>query len=108
MFLNKVFSAFVVAGSVLLAGQATSGVGVQAAPASLQDSTDRPIERALEPVHIAKGLAVPIQLYGLSTFPDGGLRTSVEDLSRFFIALLSGKLGVAVKGVAANQASRGS
>jgi CubicO group peptidase (beta-lactamase class C family) len=40
-------------------------------------------------LYIAQGLAVPIQLYGLSTYPDGGLRTSVESLSRFFIALLS-------------------
>lgn len=39
-------------------------------------------------LYIAQGLAVPIQLYGLSTYPDGGLRTSVMDLSRFFIALL--------------------
>ncbi len=41
-------------------------------------------------LYIAQGLAVPIQLYGLTTYPDGGLRTSVEDLSRFFIALLDG------------------
>ncbi len=40
-------------------------------------------------LYIAQGLAVPIQLYGLSTYPDGGLRTSVADLSRFFIALLN-------------------
>ncbi len=40
-------------------------------------------------LYIAQGLALPIQLYGLSTFPDGGLRTSVRDLSRFFIALLN-------------------
>ena len=39
-------------------------------------------------LYIAQGLAVPIELYGLTTYPDGGLRTSVEDLSRFFIALL--------------------
>ena len=41
-------------------------------------------------LYVAQGLAVPIQLYGLATYPDGGLRTSVEDLSRFFIALLDG------------------
>ena len=41
-------------------------------------------------LYIAQGLAVPIQLYGLTTYPDGGLRTSVVDLSRFFIALLDG------------------
>jgi CubicO group peptidase (beta-lactamase class C family) len=35
------------------------------------------------------GIAIPIQLYGLTTYPDGGVRTSVADLSRFFIALLN-------------------
>ncbi|MBS1219900.1 MAG: ampC, partial [Proteobacteria bacterium] len=40
-------------------------------------------------LYIAQGLSVPIQLYGLTTYPDGGLRTSVADLSRFFIALLN-------------------
>jgi CubicO group peptidase (beta-lactamase class C family) len=30
----------------------------------------------------------PIPLYGTTTYPDGGVRTSVSDLSRFFIALL--------------------
>lgn len=40
-------------------------------------------------LYIAQGLPVPIQLYGLTTYPDGGLRTSVGDLSRFFIALLN-------------------
>jgi CubicO group peptidase (beta-lactamase class C family) len=40
-------------------------------------------------LYIAQGLAVPIQLYGLTTYPDGGLRTSVADLSKFFIALLN-------------------
>jgi CubicO group peptidase (beta-lactamase class C family) len=36
------------------------------------------------------GVSIPIPLYGLTTYPDGGVRTSVADLSRFFIALLSG------------------
>lgn len=36
------------------------------------------------------GLIIPIPLYGGTTYPDGGLRTSVEDLCRFFIALLGG------------------
>jgi CubicO group peptidase (beta-lactamase class C family) len=36
------------------------------------------------------GFIIPIPLYGGTTYPDGGLRTSVEDLSRFFIALLRG------------------
>jgi CubicO group peptidase (beta-lactamase class C family) len=35
------------------------------------------------------GLSIPIQLYGLTTYPDGGVRTSVSDLSKFFIALLN-------------------
>ncbi len=35
------------------------------------------------------GIAIPIQHYGLTTYPDGGVRTSVADLSRFFIALLN-------------------
>ena len=39
-------------------------------------------------LYIAQGLAVPIQPYGLTTYPDGGLRTCVSDLSKFFIALL--------------------
>jgi CubicO group peptidase (beta-lactamase class C family) len=36
------------------------------------------------------GSIIPIPLYGLTTYPDGGLRTSVADLSKFFIALLNG------------------
>jgi len=36
------------------------------------------------------GSPVPIPHYGLTTYPDGGVRTSVADLSRFFIALLNG------------------
>lgn len=31
----------------------------------------------------------PIPLYGLTTYPDGGVRTSVNDLSHFFICLLN-------------------
>ncbi|WP_338839306.1 serine hydrolase domain-containing protein [Flavobacterium ginsenosidimutans] len=30
-----------------------------------------------------------IELYGLTTYPDGGVHTSVDDLSKFFIALLN-------------------
>ena len=37
---------------------------------------------------VQDGLVIPIPLYGLTTYPDGGVRTSVSDLSRFFIALL--------------------
>ena len=36
------------------------------------------------------GMTIPIPLYGGTTYPDGGVRTSVSDLSKFFIALLSG------------------
>lgn len=32
---------------------------------------------------------VPVERYGLTTYPDGGVRTSVADLSKFFIALLN-------------------
>jgi CubicO group peptidase (beta-lactamase class C family) len=31
-----------------------------------------------------------IKLYGTTTYPDGGVRTSVSDLSKFFICLLNG------------------
>lgn len=36
------------------------------------------------------GLTVPIPLYGGTTYPDGGIRTSVADLAKFFVALLNG------------------
>ena len=36
------------------------------------------------------GHIIPIPLYSGTTYPDGGVRTSVADLSRFFIALLNG------------------
>ena len=36
------------------------------------------------------GVAIPIQPYELTDYPDGGVLTSVSDLSRFFIALLDG------------------
>ena len=36
------------------------------------------------------GFSIPIPHYGGTTYPDGGVRTSVADLSRFFIALLNG------------------
>lgn len=32
---------------------------------------------------------VPIQLYEMTTYPDGGIRTSVDELSKFFICLLN-------------------
>ena len=40
-------------------------------------------------LYVAQGLPVPIQPYELTTYPEGGLRTSVADLSRFFVALLN-------------------
>lgn len=42
-------------------------------------------------LHVAQdGIAVAIQPYAVTTWPDGGLRTSVDDLSRFFAMLLQG------------------
>ena len=35
------------------------------------------------------GISVPIPLYGVPTYPDGGIRSTVSDLSTFFIALLN-------------------
>jgi CubicO group peptidase (beta-lactamase class C family) len=35
------------------------------------------------------GTPIPIPNYGLTTYPDGGVRTSVADLSKFFIAMLN-------------------
>lgn len=32
---------------------------------------------------------VQIQLYEMTTYPDGGIRTSVDDLSKFFVSLLN-------------------
>lgn len=40
-------------------------------------------------LYVAQGIVIPIQLYELTTYPDGGVRTSVADLSKFFIALLN-------------------
>ncbi len=36
------------------------------------------------------GHTVPIPHYGATTYPDGGVRTSVSDLSQFFVAMLNG------------------
>jgi CubicO group peptidase (beta-lactamase class C family) len=35
------------------------------------------------------GWAIPLPRYGGTTYPDGGVRSSVSDLSRFFLALLN-------------------
>lgn len=40
-------------------------------------------------LYVVQGLPVPIRSYELTTYPEGGLRTSVADLSRFFVALLN-------------------
>jgi CubicO group peptidase (beta-lactamase class C family) len=40
-------------------------------------------------LYISQGGVVPIQLYGMTTYPDGGVRTSVADLSKLFLALLN-------------------
>lgn len=49
------------------------------------------IERAKHAkLYVAQnGLTIPIPLYEGTTYPDGGVRTSVSDLSKFFIALLN-------------------
>ena len=39
---------------------------------------------------VEDGWALPLPPYGVATWPDGGLRTSVDDLSKFLIALLGG------------------
>ncbi|GHA83068.1 serine hydrolase [Lysobacter bugurensis] len=40
-------------------------------------------------LYVAQGPRIPIPLYELTTYPDGGVRTSVSDLARFFTALLN-------------------
>jgi len=37
-----------------------------------------------------EGEQVSVEWYGLATWPDGGMRTSVHDLSRFFAAMIGG------------------
>lgn len=45
-------------------------------------------------LYVAQGARIPIPLYEGTTYPDGGVRTSVSDLAKFFIALLNdGKYG---------------
>lgn len=45
-------------------------------------------------LYVAQGVRIPIPLYEGTTYPDGGVRTSVSDLARFFVALLNdGKYG---------------
>ena len=40
-------------------------------------------------LYVSQGLRIPIPLYEGTTYPDGGVRTSVSDLSKFFVALLN-------------------
>jgi CubicO group peptidase (beta-lactamase class C family) len=40
-------------------------------------------------LYIAQGPRIPIPLYEGTTYPDGGVRTSVSDLAKFFVALLN-------------------
>ena len=40
-------------------------------------------------LYVAQGLRIPIPLYEGTTYPDGGVRTSVSDLAKFFLALLN-------------------
>lgn len=40
-------------------------------------------------LYVSQGLRIPIPLYEGTSYPDGGVRTSVSDLSKFFIALLN-------------------
>lgn len=43
-----------------------------------------------------QGVRIPIPIYEGTTYPDGGVRTSVSDLAKFFVALLNdGKYGCA-------------
>lgn len=40
-------------------------------------------------LYVSQGLRIPIPLYEQTTYPDGGVRTSVSDLGKFFVALLN-------------------
>jgi CubicO group peptidase (beta-lactamase class C family) len=51
--------------------------------------SDVPAQRHARLYVAQNGLSIPIPLYGGTTYPDGGVRTSVADLSRFFLALLN-------------------
>ncbi|WP_369978118.1 serine hydrolase domain-containing protein [Xanthomonas bundabergensis] len=51
--------------------------------------SDVPEQRHARLYVAQNGLSIPIPLYGGTTYPDGGVRTSVADLSRFFLALLN-------------------
>lgn len=63
------------------------------APLGMRDTawflSDVPAQRHARLYVAQNGLSIPIPLYGGTTYPDGGVRTSVADLSRFFLALLN-------------------
>jgi len=40
-------------------------------------------------LYLMQGIRIPIPLYEGTTYPDGGVRTSVSDLAKFFVALLN-------------------
>lgn len=40
-------------------------------------------------LYVAQGVPIPILPYEVTTYPEGGVRTSVSDLARFFAALLN-------------------
>lgn len=40
-------------------------------------------------LYVSQGIRIPIPLYEGTTYPDGGVRTSVSDLGKFFVALLN-------------------
>jgi CubicO group peptidase (beta-lactamase class C family) len=50
---------------------------------------DLPIAEISTQFVAEEGWAIPVPRYELTTYPDGGVRTSVRDLSRFFLALLN-------------------
>lgn len=62
------------------------------APLKMNDSgwflSEMPAARHATLYVAQDGITIPILPYGLTTYPDGGVRTSVADLSKFFIALL--------------------
>lgn len=50
---------------------------------------DLPTAEQSTPFIEQEGWAIPVPRYGLTTYPDGGVRSTVSDLSRFFQALLN-------------------
>jgi CubicO group peptidase (beta-lactamase class C family) len=48
---------------------------------------------------ISDGIPRKIEWYGLATWPDGGLRTHVEDLARFYVAMMNHDLVYLAEGL---------